>query len=267
METKRIRLILINPAEATARMAALTGSGYVIEYEPPSQALFRKLRNDPPDVFVIDLSRQPSGGRDIAVQMRTSPSTAAAPIVFAGGQPEKVDAVRSLFPDAIFTTWEDVLPALNQALLSALTNPNPVTFEHGFAAYSGTPLAKKLGIKPGMRLTLLDAPPDATAILAPLPEGVQLLHGDAASPASIPAGDLLLWFVKTPVMLAQVMPGMAAITPEGGLWVLWPKKSSRQAVEGLNERAVREAGLAHHLVDYKICSVSDVWSGLKFAVR
>jgi hypothetical protein len=127
------------------------------------------------------------------------------------------------------------------------------------AGYSGTPLVKKLGIKPGSGLALLDAPRGFRRELVGLPARVRLTSTLDERP------DLVVWFVMSAraldVRMAAVSRAMGA-----GLWVAWPKKASG-IVTDLTEDVVRAAGLANGLVDYKVCAVNEIWSGLKFARR
>jgi hypothetical protein len=128
------------------------------------------------------------------------------------------------------------------------------------AGYSGTPLVKKLGIKPGSTLTLLDAPRGFRRELIGMPKGVRVSQALGDTPP-----DLIVWFVMSgralDVRMATVSRAMGA-----GLWVAWPKKASGVATD-LTEDVVRAAGLANGLVDYKVCAVNETWSGLKFARR
>src|SRR5262245_31246353 len=127
------------------------------------------------------------------------------------------------------------------------------------AGYSGTPLVKKLGIKPGSTLVLLDAPRGFRSELVGLPPKVRVAKPLESRP------DLLLWFVLSARLLDVRMASISrAMGP--GLWVAWPKKTSG-VVTDLTEDVVRAAGLANGLVDYKVCAVNATWSGLKFARR
>ena len=127
------------------------------------------------------------------------------------------------------------------------------------SGYSGTPLVKKLGIKPDARVALIGAPPGFRRELVGLPPRVALSTHARGSP------DLVVWFVKSLRQLDAGIDGMArAMGP--GLWIAWPKRSSALASD-IGENEVRAAGLAHGLVDYKVCAVNETWSGLKFARR
>jgi hypothetical protein len=129
------------------------------------------------------------------------------------------------------------------------------------AGYSGTPLAQKLGIKPGAVVALLGAPSGFERALAPVPAGVRFTPRAAGAPA------LILWFVTSQSQLDRRMAAVAALVTDGvGLWMAWPKQSSGVATD-LREDVIRNAGLTHGLVDYKVCAIDATWSGLKFARR
>ncbi len=126
--------------------------------------------------------------------------------------------------------------------------------------YSGTPLPKKLGIKPGFRVHLANAPSEVRAELSEA-----LAHCDIVGQED--ALDFVMLFTKSRVELPKQFPRMAkGLNPAGMLWVSWPKKSSGVASD-LDENIVREIGLDAGLVDVKVCAVTEVWSGLKFVRR
>jgi len=127
--------------------------------------------------------------------------------------------------------------------------------------YSGTPLARKLGIKEGSRLALLDAPEGFDEVLAPLPEGVEVLRGLQ------PHLDVAVLFVTDHAELERRFDAVAsAVFPAGGFWVAWPKRASKMATD-LTEDVLREVALPRGLVDNKVCAVTDVWSGLRLVWR
>lgn len=129
------------------------------------------------------------------------------------------------------------------------------------AGYSGTPLPRKLGIKEGATVLLLDAPPGFEAELDPLPGGVEL------SREPVPGADVALLFVTRRADLeARFLEVAGRLQPAGGFWVAWPKKSSGVPTD-LTENVLREVGLPHGWVDNKVCAVTDVWSGLRFVLR
>ncbi len=129
------------------------------------------------------------------------------------------------------------------------------------AGYSGTPLAKKLGIKAGARVLLLGAPTGFIDTLEALPEGVSFT---ARAGGAI---DVAVIFVKTePELSRRFATARKALKEDGGLWVCWPKKSSGVATS-LDFNLVQPYGLAQGLVDNKVCAVDEVWTGLRFVVR
>jgi len=129
------------------------------------------------------------------------------------------------------------------------------------AGYSQRPLAAKLGLKPGMRALLLDAPPDYLAALGEVAAQVEFCE--------LPARDLdviQVFATDHAALVAQLPTLVAALTPEGALWLCWPKLAAKLPTD-LRESLVREAGLAAGLVDVKVAAIDLVWSGLKFVYR
>jgi len=127
------------------------------------------------------------------------------------------------------------------------------------AGYSGTPLVRKLGIKPGMTVAIAGAPAGFRKSLVGLPHDVRIVTRIAGAP------DLAIWFVGTRKELTGRVAQVARAMGQG-LWIAWPKQKSK-LITDLKEDLVREAGLAHGLVDYKVCAIDETWSGLKFARR
>jgi hypothetical protein len=129
------------------------------------------------------------------------------------------------------------------------------------AGYSGTPLVKKLGIKPGSSLALIGAPDDFEKLLKGLPKDVKLTRGGSA------AADLVIWWPASVRDLAsRISKVEKRIAAGGSIWISWPKKASGVKSD-LTENALRDAALPIGLVDYKVCAISEIWSGLKFARR
>jgi hypothetical protein len=125
------------------------------------------------------------------------------------------------------------------------------------AGYSGTPLAKKLGIKPGHRLMLLGAP-EGFAI-PELPDGVMLVTRGQA--------DVIVSFHTDRDDYERRLPKLRAhLEPAGGLWIAWPKRASKVPTD-LTENVVRDAALANALVDNKVAAIDQVWSGLRLVIR
>ena len=129
------------------------------------------------------------------------------------------------------------------------------------AGYSGTPLAKKLGIANGSRATTIDAPTDFRELLAPIPDGVEFrttLRGRA---------DVIVFFTRSRAKLERrVEIAGRAIFPNGGLWIAWPKRASKIDTD-MTEDVVRDVALPLGLVDNKVCAIDDTWSGLRIVWR
>jgi hypothetical protein len=129
------------------------------------------------------------------------------------------------------------------------------------AGYSGTPLAKKLGIKAGACVCALDAPDGYRELLAPLPEGVEFAAEVSA------ATDIVHAFVSRRARLDEILrAGRACLRPDAALWVSWPKRASKVPTD-VTEDAIRELALPLGFVDVKVCAVDETWSGLKLVVR
>ena len=254
----RVRLIHWNELEAAACAARLVAAGYAVDARPFDQAALKAQRADPPAAFVIDLSRLPSHGREVAAALRGFAATRRVPLVFADGAPEKVERVRRLLPDASFTPWSRIRSTLKRAMARPVAAP--VVPSSSMAAYAGTPLPAKLGISAGSVVALVDAPDGFETTLGDLPVGVTLTRR--------PQGgrDTTLWFVRSQRALDGRLAAMTRHGKGGGLWILWPKKTSGLRCD-LTQASVRRAGLAAGLVDFKICAVDATWSGLRFSVR
>jgi len=135
------------------------------------------------------------------------------------------------------------------------------------AGYSGTPLPRKLGLKPGARLGLVNAPAGFARTLGELPPGVAV----QAIAAGKTQFDAIVCFAPTMAELSRRLPALKArLSPAGGLWIAWRKKGKKPSSElatDVSESGVRASGLAAGLVDNKVCAIDDVWSGLRFVFR
>ncbi|MDW3218372.1 MAG: DUF3052 domain-containing protein [Acidimicrobiales bacterium] len=129
------------------------------------------------------------------------------------------------------------------------------------AGYSGTPLPKKLGIKDGHIVALVDAPEHIDDLLDPMPADVEIRRGARGKP------DVSLVFCRTRRDLDRRAGQLWKLAfPDRSIWICWPKKSSPMFAD-LTEDQVREVVLPGGLVDIKVCAVDDDWSGLKLMVR
>ncbi len=152
------------------------------------------------------------------------------------------------------------------------------------AGYSGTPLAKKLGIKEGMTVAVVDAPENYAELVGPLPVGVRVFSGTAddmvaaytpfrdapaatpPAPGSDPADILHLFTNTRDGLFRGLADAKHRIKQNGAIWVSWYKKAAKLPTE-ITEDTIREAALPLGLVDVKVCAVDEKWSGLKLVIR
>jgi CheY-like chemotaxis protein len=255
----RIYLVHWNEAEARERADRLEKIGYDVVCKAPSPAVFREIRQEAPDLFLIDLSRLPSQGRDVALNFRASKTTRFVPLVFVEGDPEKVARIKEHLPDAIYTTWGSIKNALKNAILHS--PQSPVVPRSVFDGYADAPLVKKLSIKADCEVALIGAPKEFIKLLDGLPKGVNFTSRLNAK------SDPVIWFVKNLKRYQERIEEISQkLAENSGLWVAWPKKTSGISSD-LSQNVVRQVGLKAGLVDYKICSIDETWSGLKFRKR
>jgi len=129
------------------------------------------------------------------------------------------------------------------------------------AGYSGTPLARKLGIAAGARVVVVDAPAGYREWLAPLPEGVRF-----ETKVSAQVGVVHVFADRRAALQVRLEALRTRIAPAAAVWVSWPKKAARMPTD-LTEDTIRALALPLGFVDVKVCAVSDVWSGLKLVIR
>lgn len=130
------------------------------------------------------------------------------------------------------------------------------------AGYSGTPLAKKLGIKPGHAVVVLGDEPASFAAALEVPDGARVFRTLRPGPI-----DVVVYFVDRVTELERRFAALTArMHPDGGLWIAWPKKASKRQTD-VTEDVIRRIGLAGGLVDNKVCAIDEVWSGLRLVVR
>jgi hypothetical protein len=131
------------------------------------------------------------------------------------------------------------------------------------AGYSGTPLPKKLGFKPGTEATVVGGPAEFLTALRELPDGARIVDDFSIGKLY----DLILFFTTSASDLKARFPALAKrLQPAGGLWIAWPKKTSGVSTD-LTEDVIRGIGLKVGLVDNKVCAIDETWSGLRFVIR
>ncbi|XVU28470.1 DUF3052 domain-containing protein [Actinoplanes sp. CA-054009] len=131
------------------------------------------------------------------------------------------------------------------------------------AGYSGTPLYRKLGIKPGHRVALLDAPAGFAATLGGLPDGVVVLRELAVD---VPSDVIVLFVTGRHELRGRLDEVRAGMAQDGGFWVAWPKRASKVPTD-VTEDVIREIALPTGLVDNKVCAIDGIWSGLRLVIR
>jgi len=241
--------------EGLERQQQLEALGFEVAFDfGDSLFVSRLIKASPPDAIVIDLSRIPSHGREVAQSMRGTKATRHLPIVFVDGEPEKVKKTKQFIPDATFTTWGRIKTALPKAI----ANPpkNPVVPDHN---NWGKPTVAKLGVKPGFKVALVSSPKGFADSLKPWPAKVKL----TARPEK--DADIYICFAKSsPELQAHLLAARDA--ERQTLWLAWPKKASGLKTE-LDGNIVRETGLRAGWVDFKVCALDATWSGLAFKRR
>ena len=250
MTVPRVTLVHWNKEEAEERAKKLGDVAVEIVCDARSAgSLLGDLKRWPPAAMVVDLSRIPSQGRDLALALRESKATRSIPVVFVGGEREKVERVKKLLPDATYTSWRGIRGALKRAASNPPTDP---IVRNRMSGYAHKSLAQKLGIWPDSKVAMPGAPKGFDKAL-----GASRARGRR---------DLTLWFVPSRAKLEKDVARMSGHADNGGLWIIWPKKSG-PAGGDLDPAVVRRAAEGEGLVDFKIASIDETWSGLRFTRR
>jgi hypothetical protein len=260
------RVLYLHWQKTEARDGAvrLGRMGFQVEVLSEIAAGARELiRKRPPDAVVINLSRLPSHGREIAVWFTETKSTNRIPVIFVDGEAIKIEVTRQRIPSATFCSWSELKSAIKTlCAVPVEERPAPVrVLASGpatAAGYSGTPLWKKLGIKPGAVVLLIKAPANLPELLSERPDGVTFRTSPSAG------SDLTLWFPADQSELLKMVGRLATRVPANGLWICWPKKASGVSTD-LNEELIRTEAIKSGLTDNKVCAVDPVYAGLRFA--
>ena len=132
--------------------------------------------------------------------------------------------------------------------------------------YSGTPLARKLGIKEGMTVLTVNAPAGFEHLLDPIPEGAEIKGVTPSGPARADADIIHIFTNSRDELFATLSKSVRSIKQNGSIWDSWYKKAAKLPTE-ITEDTVREAAFPLGLVDVKVCAVDEKWSGLKLVIR
>lgn len=128
------------------------------------------------------------------------------------------------------------------------------------SGYSGTPLAKKLGVKSGFKIMLINEPAHYFELFTDLPMDVEIINNESEKK------NLVHFFTNQRQELFDLLPRLKAqITADGVIWVSWPKRASKVLTD-IAEDTIRNYALSIGLVDIKVCAVDEVWSGLKLVI-
>jgi CheY-like chemotaxis protein len=227
-----ILLVHWNEPEAKERARSLKALGYKakILFDPDKHSL-AESREHPPELFLIDLSRLPSQGREIAGHFRRAKATRNVPILFVGADAERVKYAPR-----------------NPAVPSTM------------ASYSASALPKKLGIRANCSIMLINPPNRFERQLDPLPAYTKIIDDPKDANVAVLFALSLAELARDFRLLANALPDKSA------LWIAWPKKASGVKTD-LDGNNVREFGLDAGWVDYKVCAIDETWSGLCFARR
>lgn len=243
---------------------ALRTSGFEVDtfdndgdYDLVKKSMVR-WRKAPPEVFVLDMTRRPSVNKYLGVMIRGRESFKTIPIVYAGGDAEKMEPIKRAIPDAVFSSWRGAVKAIRKALVAPVETPakKPQIMD----LYKDRTVCQKLGIEEGMRVGIVDPPRELESLLTGLPEGVELVEETG------PAMRVTLWFVRDYDLFLTMLTKMIRVAAISKLWVAFPKKRPGSK-DTINQKLVREAIRAAGLVEYKICSMGDVWSAMAFSAR
>jgi CheY-like chemotaxis protein len=259
----RVRLVHWKAEEAERCIDKLRKAGFTVEYEErPDYSHMREWRKSPPDALVIDLTRLPSHGREVATALRNYRDTRSVPLLFLDGEKEKVERARQALPDAEFTTSKELITAVKKAIKNRGGQDRPpVRPPAMMERYGSRSVAEKLGIKANQKIALLDPPAHLETILEGLPEGVEWVEADDGTP------EMGLYFVADADGVRSAF-GLAKRRKNlKKLWIARKKAPARAkaSVAVVSEQLVRETGIELGFVDYKVCAISGVWSGLLFA--
>lgn len=246
----RVRIVCQDGTRQSKHRAAVEKAGFETDRaEASGSKLITHIRLTQPDAVVIDLDRLPSHGRAIATLLRTTRSTQMIPLVFCGGESDKIIRIRMDFPDAVFGPWPRVA-ALIRAALRRKGNA-PVVPAKYMDQFRGAPLGKKLGLIEG-----------GTAVVG-APESFDTRIGIPVESRVTMKTRLAIWFIRSRAELEREFEFIALHPP---LWIAFPKQTSRLRSD-FTQHDVRRLASEAGLVDNKVCAIDEDWSAIRFARR
>jgi hypothetical protein len=240
-----LRLVCWNLEQERGHRLTLESAGYHVDPVPVSSAkLITHIRLTQPAAVVIDLDRLASHGMAVGIMLRTTKSTRTIPLVFLGGDPEKVARIRMELPDAAFGSWAEAPAVIRSAGSGRVIPAKPM------ARFAGRPLEKKLGLKTGMRVAIIGAP-----------ESFRLKTEVVIEPRAGRNTELVICFIRSRAELEREMAYLALHPP---LWVGFPKQSA--GASDFNQHDVRRIAKEYGLTDNKVCAIDRTWSAIRFAI-
>ncbi len=254
---KDVRLFHVKAEEAEALVTLMTDAGYNVHYPGEREpSPYAKIKALDPAAVVIDLSRNPTHARYVGTEIRRHKGLRHIPIVFVDGDQERVRMAKAMLPDAVFTKRDRLKEALD--LLEPVVDP---VVPAGTILSNRSP-AEKLGIKAGARVALIRPPIDYSRVIGPLPEGASLEE----DPREVLP--LTLWFVSDSDEFLESLKAIRKLAAKSRVWIVYPKQTAKRKKDaGLTQNLIREGARSVGLIDYKICSVDDTWTGFALAVK
>ena len=249
---RTVRVFHQRAEEAEPLLSMLRDAGCRVIYNAaPGAPSVREVQREGTSAIVIDLSRLPSHGKAIGAWVRGSKSIRHIPLIFVGGDAAKATAIQLEIPDAVYTSIEK----LPEALKRAKAPTEPVVPRQMMQAMPGRTNAQKLGIGEHASVLVIDPPSDYERVVGAMPRGAEFVEDPPAA--------VTLWFAHDAGEFEAALPRRRALAAKGKLWIVWPKGRR----DGFNGDFVRARALKVGLVDYKICSLNETWSGMLFAVK
>ena len=248
-----LRLISWSDDQAPEHARRLEAAGFRVDATPlDSSRLIGRIAEMAPAAVVIDLDRKPSLGKVVGVVLTKAKSTRAIPLVYAGAPPDKAAHIQGDLPGATFTTWSKAPTAVKRAIANPPTDAQPP--KSYMDQWASGILSKKLDLKPGMTVALLGAPDGFIESLGDPPEGIEFRE------QIVRGTKMLIWFVRSAAELEEFGFMSARLAKGISFWVMHPKISGNLRSD-FNQLDVRRAANEVGMVDYKICSVDEDWSG------
>ncbi|BDC49739.1 hypothetical protein F183_A20550 [Bryobacterales bacterium F-183] len=245
----RATVILLHwKSEEIPELIPYLGDVAVVPYAPVTGEGMKGLATYAvPDALVVSLDRMPSHGQAVAWHYQARKATRHVPVVFAGGEPEKVAKAREVMPHALFCSWKTAAKTVQKAI----ANPPVPAVTAPKAPVSNRPMAEKLGLKAGIRVALIGAPMALERLVPGMDFELDVVEEPDARTEAV------WWFVRS---AEEVADGFEWIVPRLGkkpkIWVFYRKGKS------LTWQGLSEAAAMYGLAQFKILSLNAEWTGV-----